>query len=164
MLEVIMTISTRLNEYLDKNNIAYKTVPHFHSTGSISTAVASSIHPKNIAKAVLLVDHDGHKVMAVLPADKKICISTLNEKFNASYQLIKEKDIYNLFADCDEGAIPPVGGAFNMTVVCDDLLDTLDGVYIEAGDHQTLLQVDHEGFKSIMANAKHTRFSEEMLH
>ncbi|CAG19775.1 aminoacyl-tRNA deacylase [Photobacterium profundum] len=159
-----MTISTRLNEYLDKNNIAYKTVPHFHSTGSISTAVASSIHPKNIAKAVLLVDHDGHKVMAVLPADKKICISTLNEKFNASYQLIKEKDIYNLFADCDEGAIPPVGGAFNMTVVCDDLLDTLDGVYIEAGDHQTLLQVDHEAFKSIMANAKHARFSEEMLH
>ncbi len=51
-----------------------------------------------------------------------------------------------------------------MTVVCDDLLDTLEGVYIEAGDHQTLLQVDHEAFKSIMANAKHTRFSEDMLH
>ncbi|MBW3696245.1 YbaK/EbsC family protein [Vibrio sp. T187] len=159
-----MTISTRLNQFLQTHDIDYKTVEHVHSNGSLSSAVASRIPLKQVAKAVVLEDHDGHNMMAVLPADKKISMSVLNAKFNAKFQLMKEEAVYNMFSDCDEGAIPPVGEAYNMMVVCDQLLDILDEVYIEAGDHQTLLKLDQEAFKKITSHAKHTRFGKEMYH
>lgn len=159
-----MTISTRLNEYLEENNIAYQSVPHFHSTGSIGSAVSSSVPAKQVAKAVVLSDRQGHKMMAVLPADKKISFSVLNEKFNTRYQLLHEEDVYDMFADCKDGAVPPAGGAYDMSMVCEQLLDILDEVYIEAGDHETLLRLDSQAFKTIMADAKHIRFGKEMYH
>ncbi|MGY3571480.1 aminoacyl-tRNA deacylase [Vibrio paucivorans] len=159
-----MTIATKVNYFLEKNDIHYRSIRHYHSAGSISSALAADISTKQMAKAVILEDHDGHKMMAVLPADKKVSFSVINEKFNAKYHLISETDVHRMFSDCEAGAVPPVGGAYNIRVICDQLLDILDEVYIEAGDHQTLLQLDKPAFKSLMSGAKHMRFGKESYH
>jgi len=159
-----MTISTKLNRYLQEHDIDYQTIEHVHTNGSLSTAVASRVPLNHVAKAVVLQDHDGHNMMAVLQADKKISMSALNAKFNAKFHLSREKEVYKMFADCDEGAIPPIGEAYNMRMVCDQLLDNLDEVYIEAGDHQTLLKIERKDFKKITSHAKHTRFGKEVYH
>ncbi|MBU2968564.1 YbaK/EbsC family protein [Pseudoalteromonas sp. C2R02] len=159
-----MAISRKLEDYFSKQNISFQRVSHFYSNNSIGSAVASSIPPKNIAKAVLLVDHDGHRLMAVLPADQKINIVSINEELHASFELLKERDVFNLFMDCAKGAIPPVGEAFNMSMVYDESLDMLDNVFIEAGDHETLLKLTHQDFENIMGNSKHLKISKNMLH
>jgi len=159
-----MAISRKLEDYFSKQNISFQTVSHFYSNSSIGSAVATSIPPKNIAKAVLLVDHDGHRLMAVLPADQKINIESINEKLHASFELLKERDVFNLFMDCAKGAIPPVGEAFNMSMVCDESLDVLDNVFIEAGDHETLLKLTHQDFENIMGTSKHLKICKNMLH
>jgi len=159
-----MAISRKLDNYLTQKDISFKTVSHFYSNSSIGSAVATSIPPKNIAKAVLLVDHDGHKLMAVLPADQKINMLSINEKLHASFELLKENDVFNLFADCAKGAIPPVGNAFNMSMVCDESLDLLENVYIEAGDHETLLKLSHQDFTNIMNSSKHLKICKNTIH
>ena len=159
-----MTISTRLNTYLEEHQIAYQAIPHFHSHSSIGTAVTSNIPLSQIAKAVLLKDHEGRNIMAVLPANNKISLSALNEELRASYQLVKENEVYNLFADCEHGAVPPVAEAYNMPMVCDTTLDSLDNVYIEAGDHETLLRLDRQNFENMMATGRHIHFSKEVFH
>lgn len=159
-----MTISTRLDTYLSEHDIPYQTVPHYHSNSSIGSAVAAQIPLNQIAKAVLLIDHEGRKMMAVLPANNKVSLSTLNDELRGSFQLVKENDLYQMFSDCENGAIPPIGDAYNMPVVCDQQLDQLKQVYIEAGDHQTLLRIDHQAFESMMIKGKHIRFSREVIH
>jgi Ala-tRNA(Pro) deacylase len=99
-----------------------------------------------------------------LISQNKISLSALNEELRASYQLVKESEVYNLFADCEHGAIPPVAEAYNMPMVCDSTLDSLDNVYIEAGDHETLLRLDHKNFANMMATGRHIRFSKEVFH
>ena len=69
-----------------------------------------------------------------------------------------------MFSDCEHGAIPPIGEAFNMQMICDEMLDQLDYVYIEAGDHQRLLRISHKDYESIAANSRHLRFSSEVIH
>lgn len=159
-----MTIAARVNRYLDREGIDYDIISHYQSTSSVDSAVASSVPLNCLAKAVLLEDHEGRKLMAVLPADKKISFSILNDNFNAKYSLLKEPTIYSMFWDCEKGAVPPLGEPYNLMVACDELLDNLEKVYIEAGDHETLLCVDKETFQTIMTNARHLRFGKELYH
>ena len=159
-----MTISTRLDSYLTAHNIHYQVVEHEHSVSSVGSAITASIPLNQIAKAVILKDHEDRKLMAVLPAKNKISLSAINDNLMGSYQLLKEHEIYQMFNDCEHGAIPPVGEAFNMQMVCDEMLDKLEYVYIEAGDHRNLLRISHDDYETICANSKHLRFSSELIH
>lgn len=159
-----MTISNRLNSYLTAQNISFQAIEHDHSTSSFDSAITAKIPLNLIAKAVILKSHEDRKLMAVLPAKNKISLSAINDELFGSYKLLKEKEVYRMFSDCEHGAIPPVGDAFNMQMICDELLDQLDYVYIEAGDHQKLLRISNADFKIMTANSKHLRFSNEVFH
>ena len=159
-----MTISSRLDSYLTAQNISFQVIEHEHSASSIGSAIMAKIPLNQIAKAVILKDHEDRKLMAVLPAKNKISLSTINDELMGSYKLLKEKEVYRMFSDCEHGAIPPVGDAFNMHMICDELLDQLDYVYLEAGDHRQLLRINHEDFETMAANSKHLRFSSEVSH
>jgi len=102
--------------------------------------------------------------MAILPAKNKISITALNEQLFASFKLLKEQEIYSMFSDCEQGAIPPLSDAYNMPCVCDQQLDNLDDIYIETGDHQNLLHLKHDDFESLVAHARHFKFSHDVFH
>ena len=159
-----MSVATRLDSYLNRHQINYQVIPHFHSLNSISSAISANVPLHQIAKAVVLEDHEGRKLMAVLPANNKVSMSFINDELLGSYHLIKETKVYELFKDCEHGAVPPVGDAYNMTMICDSLLDDLDEVYLEAGDHENLICIDHDGFKKLTENSKHMRFSRQVFH
>ena len=159
-----MTISSRLDSYLTAQHISFQVIEHEHSASSIGSAIMAKIPLNQIAKAVILKDHEDRKLMAVLPAKNKISLSAINDGLMGSYKLLKEKEVYRMFSDCEHGAIPPVGDAFNMHMICDELLDQLDYVYLEAGDHRQLLRINHEDFETMAANSKHLRFSSEVFH
>lgn len=159
-----MSISTRLDSYLTTNNIQYTVVHHSHSNNSIGSAITASIPLNQIAKAVILQDHEDRKMMAILPANNKISFSALNYELQGSYHLITENEVYEMFTDCEQGAIPPIAAAYNLSAVCDELLDNLEMVYIEAGDHENLLRIKGEDFQTMLANSKHIRFSREVFH
>jgi Ala-tRNA(Pro) deacylase len=159
-----MTISTRLDSYLATHNIPYQVIEHDHSASSVGSGIMASIPLNQIAKAVILKDHEDRKLMAVLPAKNKISFSAINDYLMGSYKLLKEQEVYQMFSDCEHGAIPPVGEAYNMHMICDEMLDALDYVYIEAGDHRNLLRISHKDYEIIAAKSKHLRFSSEVIH
>lgn len=159
-----MNTSTRLTRYLIENNIPYQAVEHFHSNSSIGTAITASIPLKHIAKAVLLKNHEDKKLMVILPAADKIRLSVLNDNLHGSFQLMKERELYQLFSDCNHGAIPPAPVSYHLTMVCEKKLNNLSKVYLESGDHETLLCVAQDDFKTLMTSGKHLNFSREVFH
>jgi len=163
-VEVTMAISTQLDSYLTEHCIPYQVIVHEHSASSIGSAIMANIPLNQIAKAVILKDHEDRKLMAVLPAKNKISFSAINDNLRGSYKLLKEQEVNRMFSDCEHGAIPPVGDAFNMHMICDEMLDQLEYVYIEAGDHRTLLRISHKDYETIAAKSKHLRFSSEVIH
>ncbi|TLU67363.1 YbaK/EbsC family protein [Thalassotalea litorea] len=159
-----MTISTTLESYLDEHNIPFQSVIHPHSSSSISTAISANVPLQQIAKAVVLEDHEGRHLLAVLPANYKISLSALNDELLATYRLAREQEVYTMFEDCEHGAIPALGAAYHINTVCEQALDELDHVYIEAGDHHTLIKVDKENFHQLMKESKHMHFSRQVIH
>ncbi|WP_428773866.1 aminoacyl-tRNA deacylase [Vibrio sp.] len=159
-----MTIATRLDDYLTEHNINFHTVNHSFSHSSLQSGVAAGIPLMNLAKGVILEDHEGRHMMAVLPADSKISLSRLNDELNANFHLVKEQEVYQMFNDCEHGAVPPIGSAYHMSTICDESLANLDCVYLEAGDHKTLIQLDRDAFKELMGNSRYMKFSSQIFH
>jgi len=159
-----MTIARRVEHYLYENRIRYETLAHLKSSSSLGSAISSNIPLRSLVKAVVLIDHEGRKLMAILPANGKINILTLNHELYGEYRLANENELANIFHDCSLGAIPPVAEAYNMSYVCDQQLDRQNVLYFEAGDHETLIKVDHEAFESMVSNGKHLSFSRSVYH
>lgn len=159
-----MTTINRLDRYLNEQNIRYQTVSHSHSKSSLQSAKTANILPMSLAKGVILEDHQGKHLMAVLPANAKLSLSVLNEERQATYHLMKEQQVYQLFDDCEHGAIPPVGNIYHMASVCDQSLTLLDEVYLEAGDHETLIKLDQAAFKKLMSHSQCFRFGMPVVH
>ncbi|MDC5852358.1 MULTISPECIES: aminoacyl-tRNA deacylase [Vibrio oreintalis group] len=159
-----MSIANRLDHYLNEHNIPFQTVQHSHSQSSLQSGVAAGIPLVSLAKGIVLEDHDGHHMMAVLPAKNKISLSRLNEELNASFHLVKEKQLYEMFEDCENGAVPPVGSAYHISMTFDEVLTRQNYVYLEAGDHETLIKLDQESFQRLMGESRMMRFSSELFH
>ncbi|ELH4234168.1 YbaK/EbsC family protein [Vibrio fluvialis] len=159
-----MTMETRLDHYLSDHHIPYQRVVHRHSNSSLHSAHTAAIQPMHLAKGVVLEDHDGKHLMAILPANAKVSLRVLNDEYQAKYHLVKERDIYQMFDDCDRGAVPPMGMPYHMNMVCDQSLTELDHVYLESGDHETLIRLDRNAFNQLIGHSRCLRFGSEIFH
>jgi Ala-tRNA(Pro) deacylase len=152
-----MTIAPTLQKYLDRN-VTYDVITHEPTMSSTRTAQACHISGDCLAKAVVL-RHNGGYVLAVLPASHHIQLSDLKSQIGDDLELADEKDIRRLFPDCALGAVPAVGECYELDVIVDDSIEDQPDVYLEAGDHATLVHMNRAQFARLMAEARHGRFS-----
>ncbi|WJR79197.1 YbaK/EbsC family protein [Bradyrhizobium sp. NP1] len=153
-----MSIAPTLHRYLAAENIQYNEIPHDLTMSSTRTAEACHISGDRLAKAVVL-RHDGGYTLAVVPASHHLTLPDLRERLGENIEMANETEINRLFADCAHGAVPAVGRCYGLDLVVDDSIEAQPEVYIEAGDHETLLHLSHAQFARLTANAPHGRFS-----
>jgi Ala-tRNA(Pro) deacylase len=152
-----MSMSFRLYEYLQSRGTLYDVRMHEHSDSSAETARSANIRAGQLAKPVILEDEDG-AVMAVVPADRTVRIARLARLLGRrGLRLCPEERLSSMFEDCELGAVPPVGMVWDMPTVVDAELDAAEMVYLEAGDHEQLLRMSREQFRTLMGTAKHAQ-------
>ena len=154
-----MAIASRVKWYLDAHHFDYEEMPHVHTWTSLQSARAGKVFPEFVAKAVLLEDECGY-VVAVLRASDRISLHALEETLSRRLELATEPELCMLFQDCERGAVPPLGSAYNLPVVVDERLLALPTVYFEAGDHEDLVSMEGEEFARLMSEALRGRFAE----
>ncbi|MGH6961535.1 MAG: aminoacyl-tRNA deacylase [Dongiaceae bacterium] len=153
-----MAIAMTLKEYLADQTIAYDVVEHPRTLTASRAAEAGHVPGERLAKAVLVKDEDGF-IVAVLPAAYHIELGRLGSCLRRRVGLATEREVGELFGDCELGAIPPVGAAYGLEVIIDDSLADQPDVFFEAGDHETLVHVSGEQFRRLMGTAAHGQFS-----
>jgi len=153
-----MAIAPTLQKYLAAENIQYEVIPHELSMTSIRTAEECHIPGDRLAKGIVL-RRDGEYMLAVLPASHHLRLSELRTKLGFIGQVDVETEINPLFRDCAHGAVPAVGKCYRLNIIVDDSIQAQPDIYMEAGDHETLLHMGHAQFARLTANAPHGRFS-----
>ncbi|CAN7418541.1 aminoacyl-tRNA deacylase [Pararhizobium sp. LjRoot255] len=153
-----MTIARKLQDYIDGEGIAYDTVAHHRTATTSQTAQAAHVPGNSLAKSVV-VHHEMGYVLAVVPSNHRIELSTLQDVMNKRLGLASEDEVSSLFADCDIGAVPPIGSAYDVPVILDESLGNASDVYFEGGDHKTLVHMSGSNFRSLMKDAQVARFS-----
>ena len=158
-----MTIARSVDRYLSNAHIEYETLEHVRANTSWDSAMVSHIPGKQMVKAVVLQDRiEGRYLMALVPASRDLDVRMLNREIGRDLHLVSEDELQDLFPDCEMGAVPGFGIAYNMPVIWDDALASEDDVYFEAGDHQQLVHVDHDQFMTMHSKIPHgpiSRFS-----
>ncbi len=155
-----MSIAPKVDQFLETHNITFDTISHPPSHNSAQTAIAAEIPLSSVAKAVILKDGSDNFMMAVVPASSRVQIQQLREVTHSSMNLVTEEELSRRFNDCQLGAIPPIGDAYQMSTIWDDHLGDITDVYLEAGDHETLIHLHHDAFEHLMAKHPHARFCE----
>lgn len=156
-----MTMASRLQSCLTQNQSRYDVLQHRASHSSRETARHAGIPPERVAKSVILDDAEGHWLMAVLPANRRVNLDKVQQLTKRSWRLATEIKLDHHFNDCATGAIPPVGSAYGIPALIDHALMSAGDVYFEAGDHEALVHMSTEQFLKLMPGAQRAPFSEE---
>lgn len=145
--------------YLGARDVGYKTVAHRHTLTSNQTAAEIAVPRNRVAKGVLLCDAE-HYLLAVVPASHRVDPHAVSELFGSEpLGFASEDELANLFPDCELGAVPALGAAYGLRSIVDNALLGEEEVYLEAGDHQHVLQVRGEDFRRIMQGIEHATIS-----
>jgi Ala-tRNA(Pro) deacylase len=147
-----MSIAPSVARHLHRTGVKYDLIAHHHTSDSTHSAQAAHIPGEQLAKCVMLEDDRGY-VMAVLPATRKVNLAALHRRLERDLELATESELAKLFADCQPGAIPPLGDAYGLAAIVDDSLVGKQDVYFESGDHCELVHVSGADFLRLMGNA-----------
>jgi Ala-tRNA(Pro) deacylase len=153
-----MSISPRLRSYLDRRGLSFDEVPHEPAMNMARTAQAAHVDGRHVAKAVVVRAGDDY-MLAVVPSSRQVEFERLQRWLGKPVQLAEEDDTVSLFPDCDLGAIPPVGGAFDLETVMDESLSDADDIYFEGGDHRTLVHMRADAWRKLMKDSPRAAFS-----
>lgn len=150
-----MAIAITLIEYLSKNKVKYELVKHKHTAASLDSSKSAHIPSSHMSKPVVLVNKSGEHIMAIVSAGNRLSLPRLNNITGQEYSLVSEQKLAELFPDCDRGAIPAMGEAYQMKMLVDDSLLATEHVYIEAGDHDHLIKMPHTQYINMLDKTPH---------
>ncbi|MCC6888799.1 MAG: YbaK/EbsC family protein [Hyphomicrobiales bacterium] len=152
-----MAIAPTLQKYLDCN-VTYEVISHEPTLSSSRTAQACHVSGDRLAKAIVLRRNSDY-LLAIVPASHHVRLAELKQELGDDVDLADENELKRLFPDCALGAVPPVGACYDLDVIVDDSIREPPDVYLEGGDHATLIHLDQVQFTRLTAHAQHFRFS-----
>jgi Ala-tRNA(Pro) deacylase len=147
-----MTIPRTIATYLGNHEAAYRTVSHPAAATSQEIAEAAGVSGTQVVKGVVLEDADGFLV-ALLPAHHLLHVGELRRSAGRPLELAREDRFVGLFEDCDNGAVPALATAYGVPVMVAQELSEMPQVYLEAGDHRTLIEMDGAAFSGLLPGA-----------
>ncbi|MHC4324485.1 MAG: aminoacyl-tRNA deacylase [Planctomycetota bacterium] len=139
----------RVTEYLDKSAIHYEVSEHPPAFTAQQMAAVEHEPGRYVAKPVI-IKADGEYIMCVLAACYKIDLGALKSQLGAkSVELAEEKEIGDIFDDCELGAEPPFGNLYDLPVVMDKALEQDDHITFQAGTHEKAIRMSMEDYRKL---------------
>jgi Ala-tRNA(Pro) deacylase len=153
-----MPIAPTFHRYLAAENITYDEIPHVYTMTSARTAQACHVPGDRLAKAIVLRCNGGY-MLAVLPASHHLRMAELRQRLGDDIDMASEREINELFIDCAHGAVPAAGKCYGLDVIVEESIQKEPEIYVEAGDHETLLHMSRAQFARLTAGAMQGRIS-----
>src|SRR3989475_10206372 len=145
-----MTIAASVQDCLVREGVHYEMITHERTPDSNHSAHAAHIPGDRLAKCVMLEDDQGY-LMAVVPASHKVDLGAVRRQLNRELGLVTDRELVELFKDCEPGALPPLGLAYGIDTILDQSLVDAPDNYFEAGDHRALGLVSGSGLLKMIA-------------
>ena len=140
----------QVQEFLNNSSVSYDVLDHAPVFTAQQMAAIEHEPGKYVAKPVL-VKVDGRHIMCVLAACCKIDLGSLKKQLGAKKaELADEKEIGEIFEDCELGAEPPFGNLYNLPVIIDKMLASDDHIVFQAGTHEQAIRLSMKDYKKLV--------------
>lgn len=153
-----MGLPANIRDFLDRQQVAYETLPHRRTATLTQAADACDIPVSQLVRAVILVDAQG-LLMAVLPADHVLDFEALCKLLHRDVELVPGNQLMAIFDNCEPRSYPPLAPLYDLDVIVDDAVNELEVITFEPGVHTALLQVSKANFHKLLGNTLSGHFS-----
>jgi len=138
-------------KFLDESGVKYELTQHEPAFTAQRMAAATGEPGRYVAKPVI-VRVDGKNMMCVLPASRKIDMDALKSKLGAkSVELLGEKDIGQIFGDCELGAEPPFGNLYDLPTIMDKSLEKDEHIMFQGGTHDKAIRISMADYRRLVS-------------
>ena len=142
-----MPIAARLESYLNENQIPFSHSTHPLAFTAQEVAHAERVSGRMIAKTVVVLA-DGNFLMAVLAADSLVDLQELRHALGSAHvRLATERELADLFPDCELGAMPPLGNLYSLPVWVDNSLAQQRTIAFNGGTHRDMVHMTFADFE-----------------
>lgn len=153
-----MNAVDRITHYLNDHHIPFDMITHPHTATSRQAASAAGVDRHRMVKAVLLESPECY-LAAMIPADEEVRLGRLSQDYDQQFSLAGEDTVRLLFVGCDPGAAPGLPIAWEVDMVWEDDLLAQPDLYLEAGDHESLIHVETKYLREILGETPHCHFT-----
>ncbi len=138
-----------LQSYLDEMGIRYRLSKHSTAYTAQDLAAKEHVPGRQVIKPVV-VQADGEFILCALPASYRVDLDELKSQLEAQYvELVDEQALSNLFADCELGAVPPIGRLYGLPTMMDESLIADDHVTFQAGTHEDAVTMSLADYRRV---------------
>jgi Ala-tRNA(Pro) deacylase len=155
-----MAIPARIVDFLERNSVPYEVVRHSVAYTAQELAAVEHVKGRYHAK-VVVVQTDGERVLAVVPADHRVNLDKLGRITGKQSTLVAESEFDLMFPDCDRGTMPPFGTLYNLTTYVDKSLTHDEFIVFEAGTHTEAIRMTYADFERL-AKPRVAEFAEKL--
>jgi Ala-tRNA(Pro) deacylase len=129
--------------------INYKMLRHTPTFTSQQLAQAEHVSGYIVAKPVI-VRWDLGYAMCVVPACMRVDLDLAAEALlSLDVQLATEREMLELFPNCELGSEPPIGTMYGIKTVVDEQLHRLQSVVMQAGNHEESVEIRREDWEKL---------------
>ena len=135
-----MMLSKRLRRFLQEESADYRLLWHQDESAAQRIAAALHVPGRQMAKPILVRDGGGGYVLAVLPATERLDLAALASATGLqSLALADERELKDVFPDCEVGSIPPFGNLYGVRAYVDGCLRGVPEIFFQGGDHHEIV-------------------------
>jgi Ala-tRNA(Pro) deacylase len=136
-----MTVAVRVKEYLERQGVPFTLLAHPEAFTAREAASAAHVPGTQVAKVLVGRDESGF-VMAVLPASCHLDVPAFRDLTSRRHLVLAtERELMELFPDCEVGAMPPFGRLYGLPVYADACFAKAGEIVIPAGNHREHVRI-----------------------
>jgi Ala-tRNA(Pro) deacylase len=138
----------RVPVFLADQQVAFETLVHPPAFTAQKRAKYLHVSGRRLAKCVLLAGTRGF-VLAVLPATRQVDPEAVGRQLEDRYRLADDREVAEVFRDCEWGALAPFGTLYGVPTILDDSLAADDWIVFGAQGHALAIRMHCRDFEGL---------------
>jgi Ala-tRNA(Pro) deacylase len=138
----------RIAEFLQEKRVAFEYLPHAPAFTAHQRAKYLRVPGEQVAKCVLLRGPGGFFV-AVLPANYRVDTERLGSMFNGPVRVAADREMADVFRDCEWGVVPPFGGLYGIPTLLEESIRPEVPLVMEANTHVEAVRLHCRDFERL---------------
>jgi Ala-tRNA(Pro) deacylase len=138
----------RIAEFLQERQVPFEALPHPPAYTAQKRAKYLQVPGGQVAKCVLLQGPTGF-VLAVLPATHHVDTARLGRELGGPVRLATDREITQVFHDCEWGVVPPFGALYGLTTLLDEALAPDALIVLDTHSHAVAIRLRCRDFEQL---------------
>jgi len=140
----------KIKRLLDQEKVSYRLIAHTEAYSAIQVAESLHLPGSRVAKVVIVNAREEYG-MVVLPAHLNLNFAQFAGAMGIHrVSLADERELKEIFTDCEVGAMSPFGNLYELPVYVDESLAEEPVIYFPAGSHREAVEMRYDDFERIV--------------